>query len=115
MDPISSLCAEIGMPEEVTKILSETETGLPADNEEKLISALTDKATFKQAADELRAALPQDEGGAIRGVIEKQYLSKLARGETEKVVAALARRGFSAREARAAVAEFLSDPETAGD
>lgn len=63
MDPISSLCAEIGMPEEVTKILSETETGLPADKEEKLISALTDKATFKQAADELRAALPQDEGG----------------------------------------------------
>ena len=48
-------------------------------------------------------------------MIDKQYLSKLARGETEKVVAALARRGFSAREARAAVAEFLSDPETAGD
>lgn len=69
----------------------------------------------RELVEDALAALPQDEGGAIRGVIEKQYLSKLARGETEKVVAALARRGFSAREARAAVAEFLSDPETAGD
>ncbi|MBC5581030.1 RecX family transcriptional regulator [Anaerofilum sp. BX8] len=78
---------------------------------QKLLALGLDRGLVEDAL----AGLPQDEGGAIRGVIEKQYLSRLARGETEKVVAALARRGFSAREARAAVAEFLSDPETAGD
>ena len=43
---------------------------------------------------------------ALRRVIEKQYLAKLARGEREKVLAALARRGFSPRLARTVLADY---------
>lgn len=57
---------------------------------------------------------------ALRRVIEKQYLAKLARGEREKVLAALARRGFSPRLARAVLADYTQneagpDPATLFD
>ncbi len=49
---------------------------------------------------------------ALRRVIEKQYLAKLARGEREKVLAALARRGFSPRLARTVLAEYALGDDT---
>ena len=78
--------------------------GLPRD--------LIDKALGSLAGDADEAAL--------RRVIEKQYLVKLARGEREKVLAALARRGFSPRLARAVLADYTQneagpDPATLFD
>jgi len=67
--------------------------GLPRD--------LIDKALGSLAGDADEAAL--------RRVIEKQYLVKLARGEREKVLAALARRGFSPRLARAVLADYTQN------
>ena len=54
---------------------------------------------------------PEDEATALRRLVEKQYRTRLARGEAEKVLAALARRGFSPRLARTVVREFLAGTE----
>ena len=84
-----------------TKLLA---LGLPRDLIDTALEGLSDDA---------------DEA-ALRRVIEKQYLTKLARGECEKVLAALARRGFSPRLARTVLAEYAQnetdlDPATLFD
>ena len=56
---------------------------------------------------------PQSEA-ACRAVVEKHYRAKLAAGQREKVLAALARRGFSYGEAKAAVSEVLAQLEAEG-
>ncbi len=61
----------------------------------------------RELIDNALATLAQDaDEAALRRVIEKQYLAKLARGEREKVLAALARRGFSPRLARTVLADY---------
>lgn len=63
--------------------------------------------------DDALASLSGDaDEAALRRVIEKQYLAKLARGEREKVLAALARRGFSPRLARTVLAEYALGDDT---
>lgn len=63
--------------------------------------------------DDALASLSGDaDEAALRRVIEKQYLAKLARGEREKVLAALARRGFSPRLARTVLAEYALGEDT---
>ncbi|MDD2992605.1 MAG: regulatory protein RecX [Pygmaiobacter sp.] len=62
----------------------------------------------RELTDNALAGLREDaDETALRRVIEKQYLAKLARGEREKVLAALARRGFSPRLARTVMADYL--------
>ena len=57
--------------------------------------------------------LPQSEAACL-AVVEKHYRAKLAAGQREKVLAALARRGFSYGEAKAAVNEVLAQLEEEG-
>ena len=68
-------------------------------------------------AEDISAAMeeiaPQSEA-ACRAVVEKHYRAKLAAGQREKVLAALARRGFSYGEAKAAVSEVLAQLEAEG-
>ena len=51
---------------------------------------------------------------ACLAVVEKHYRAKLAAGQREKVLAALARRGFSYGEAKNAVNEVLARLEAEG-
>ncbi len=51
---------------------------------------------------------PQSEGACL-AVVNRHYRAKLAAGQREKVLAALARRGFSYSEARAAVNSVLDE------
>ena len=57
--------------------------------------------------------LPQSEAACL-AVVEKHYRAKLAAGQREKVLAALARRGFSYGEAKNAVNEVLARLEAEG-
>lgn len=54
----------------------------------------------------LQEAVPQSEVEAICTLIQKKYLTKLAAGKRENVLAALARRGFSMRDCREAVMQI---------
>ncbi len=50
-----------------------------------------------------------DDGEAIQTVIAKKYASKLQKGETEKVYAALLRRGFSYSDVKQALKEYIDN------
>ena len=63
---------------------------------------LIERALEEQWADEAA-----DAAAALR-LVQKHYARALAAGKRQNVLAALARRGFSARDARAAVEEFLA-------
>lgn len=60
----------------------------------------------RDLVEEVLAELPDDEQDKLCRLIEKQYLSRLQRGERDKVLAALLRRGFSLFAARAAIDRF---------
>lgn len=58
----------------------------------------------------MEAAGPDDEAAAT-ALVRKMYLEKLARGETERVMAALARRGFTHGDIRRAVQAVKAEIE----
>lgn len=73
---------------------------------------LAAKGIGREEIDDALAALAGEgdespDAAACRALVEKQYRRKLAAGETDKVLAALARRGFSLADARAAVGRAL--------
>ena len=74
---------------------------------EKLTQRGIDRGLAEQAADECAEACE----GACLALVRKSYRSKLAAGGREKVLAALARRGFSYGEARDAVECVLNELE----
>ncbi|MFV0412776.1 MAG: regulatory protein RecX [Oscillospiraceae bacterium] len=55
----------------------------------------------------VQAASISDEETAL-AIVERQYLQKLAAGQREKVMASLARRGFSSQVIRAAIGQALA-------
>ncbi|MDO5602906.1 MAG: RecX family transcriptional regulator [Oscillospiraceae bacterium] len=59
----------------------------------------------RETAEDALEAAPLDERQAIRALIERQYRQKLLAGKRENVLAALARRGFSISDCRAALCE----------
>ena len=66
------------------------------------------RETVRQVLDELYAAGEEDEGlgpdaAAALCLLQKHYGAKLAAGKRQNVMAALARRGFSAADSRAAI------------
>lgn len=65
----------------------------------------------REIVDTVISELPEEEDATLCALIEKSYLTKLQRGEKEKVVAALLRRGFSGRAVREAVARYLCADE----
>lgn len=67
-----------------------------------------DRDTVAAVLEELDA----DPADACDAIIQKQYRAKLAAGQTEKVLAALARRGFGFAEAKAAVQRALDELST---
>ena len=75
----------------------------------KLASLGLDRELIADALDALDTGEGEQE--AIRPLLERQYRSRLLSGGREKVLAALVRRGFSARDARAAVDRFLAEEE----
>ena len=75
-----------------------------------------DRELARQALDEVyeeqQADAPEGlgpEGAAALRLVEKQYAAKLAAGKKQNVLAALARRGFAAGEARRAVELWLEE------
>ena len=75
-----------------------------------------DRELARQALDEVyeeqQADAPEGlgpEGAAALRLVEKQYAAKLAAGKKQNVLAALARRGFAAGEARRAVELWLKE------
>ena len=71
----------------------------------KLVALGLDRALIEDALEELEGS----EAETIRPLLERQYRSRLLAGEREKVIAALRRRGFTGRDARAAVDRFLEE------
>lgn len=67
---------------------------------------LLEKGIDRQTVGAVLEELQLDGSGACYAIVCKNYRSRLARGEQDKVLAALARRGFSYREARDAVERF---------
>ena len=70
------------------------------------------------SADTVKAALEQtgfDEAAQIKELLEKKYKSKLLSGDTDKVYAALVRKGFSYSAVREALKSFVSGLEFIGD
>lgn len=68
---------------------------------------LRQKGIDRETADEALAAYDeQDETAGIRQLVEKKYRVKLAAGNRQAVFAALARRGFSARDIRTVLSEY---------
>lgn len=67
---------------------------------------LWQKGLSRDIIEEVLSAYEQDETAQIRELIEKKYRAKLAAGNTQAVFAALARRGFSASDIRAALNEY---------
>ena len=65
-----------------------------------------DRDVIQQALDEVYRE--GDEEEALRALIERQYARKLSQGKRDAVWAALARRGFSARQIRAALEDWQS-------
>lgn len=65
-----------------------------------------DREVIQQALDEVYQE--GDEEEALRALIERQYARKLSQGKRDAVWAALARRGFSARQIRAALEDWQS-------
>lgn len=64
-----------------------------------------DRETARAVLDELS---PED-GDACYAVVQKSYLRKLQNGERQKVLAALARRGFSYGDAKSAIERSLAE------
>ena len=58
--------------------------------------------------------LPPDAAAALR-LVEKSYGRRLAEGKRENVLAALARRGFSLRDARAAIERWQQENPGEGE
>ena len=56
-----------------------------------------------------------DEQDQLNTIITRKYASKLAAGETEKVYAALIRKGFSYRDVREALKKYSEELEFTGD
>lgn len=56
-----------------------------------------------------------DEQNQLNTIIERKYAAKLAAGETEKVYAALVRKGFSYRDVREALKKYSEQLEFTGD
>lgn len=73
----------------------------------KLAALGLDRELIADALDALDTG--EGEQAAIRPLLERQYRGKLAAGGREKVLAALARRGFRTRDAIAAVDRFLAE------
>lgn len=74
----------------------------------RLLALGLERELVEQALEELA---PDGQQQALRQLIEKQYAARLARGEGQKVLAALVRRGFAPGEARAALAEYTQGAE----
>lgn len=70
---------------------------------QKLFSLGIDRETV----DTVISELPEEEDETLSALIERSYLAKLRRGEKDKVVAALLRRGFSGRAVREAMLRYL--------
>lgn len=80
-----------------------------------------DRELARQALDEVyeqtQAEAPEGlgpEGAAALRLVEKQYAARLAAGKKQTVLAALARRGFAAGEARRAVELWLEEHAAGG-
>lgn len=65
---------------------------------------LAQKGIDREMAEQAVEALAHSDEDACYALLQKSYLKKLAAGETQKVLAALARRGFSYGAAKAAIA-----------
>ncbi len=79
---------------------------------------LAEKGVARDLIDDALDTLDTSQEDACYAVIAKQYLRKLAQGDTQKVLAALARRGFPYGIAKAALARFdtpLQDFENPDD
>lgn len=70
-----------------------------------------DRETVRAVLDELA---PED-GDACFALVQKSYLRKLENGETQKVLAAMARRGFSYSDAKSAIDRALAELEEDGN
>ena len=76
------------------------------------------RQTLDELFEERQALWPQGlgpEGAAALRLVEKHYAAKLAAGKKHNVLAALARRGFSAGDARRAVELWLEEHPAAGE
>lgn len=65
----------------------------------------------REIVDTVISEMPEEEDETLCALIEKSYLAKLQRGEKDKVIAALLRRGFAGRAVREAVARYLGADE----
>ena len=77
----------------------------------KLLARGFDNKTVKSALDNTDF----DEQDQIRTLIERKYGAKISAGETEKVYAALIRKGFSYSAVREALKSYSKDLENIGD
>lgn len=76
---------------------------------------LAEKGIGRDTIDAALDELAPDETEACRAVLEKNYLRKLREGGRDKVIAALARRGFGYGVIKAALAQCGETAETDGD
>lgn len=74
---------------------------------DKLYAKGVPRDIIKETVSELSV----DEGEQVRAVIDKKYKTKLAAGETEKVFAALMRKGFSYGAVRDALRKYAEEIE----
>lgn len=72
---------------------------------------LLQKGIDKEAVDEALAAQEPDDAEACYALLQKSYLRKLEAGETQKVIAAMARRGFSYSVVKDAIARCGQDAD----
>lgn len=73
---------------------------------------LLEKGVPREAADEALSAYENDESAAVRELIEKKYARRLAaENGRQAVFAALQRKGFSARDIRAALAAYGAETD----
>ena len=73
------------------------------------------KGLCRELIQQVMDELAPDEGEQCYRLVCKSYLSKLLAGQTDKVMAALARRGFSYGEARRAVGRAVEEEELGCD
>ena len=124
---------ETGFPEEAAKRAVERlkELGLINDREFALTAAedlsrrgvskraayakLLSKGISAKTAKEATEAVAFDEGGQLKELIERRYKNKLAAGETQKVFAALIRKGFSYGAVREALKKYSEEIEYSED
>lgn len=75
----------------------------------EIAADLSRKGLARELVQQVLDELSPDEGEQCYRLVCKSYLSKLRSGQTDKVMAALARRGFSYGEAKRAVERALAE------